>query len=234
MNTTAIIKSEATRCNRVAPARKTSPPAGTSRPISIAQKRRRAKYRLRRAIALLVLCGVFSLTVWGIAALVSAIMPSNAIDLPDDPVNEVTRVEAPAIVTSLPLLDEQPEDPAPRYALSAAERDVVERVVMAESGGESLEGQMLVAQCILTACEKTGLQPSEVVVKYKYTTRRPDPSQRVKDAVAAVFDRGECIVDEPVMYFYNPALVRSDFHESQIFVIEVGGHRFFAERSNEQ
>ena len=33
------------------------------------------------------------------------------------------------------------------------------------------------------------------------------------------------------MYFYNPALVTSDWHESQIFVAEVGGHRFFAERS---
>ena len=51
------------------------------------------------------------------------------------------------------------------------------------------------------------------------------------DAVAAVFDRGETVVDEPILYFYNPALVTSDFHESQIFVIEEGGHRFFAERS---
>ena len=58
-----------------------------------------------------------------------------------------------------------------------------------------------------------------------------DASACVKDAVAAVFDRGETVVDEPILYFYNPALVTSDFHESQIFVIEEGGHRFFAERS---
>ena len=44
-------------------------------------------------------------------------------------------------------------------------------------------------------------------------------------------ERGEVAIDAPVMYFYNPALVTSDFHESQIFVIEEGGHRFFAERS---
>ena len=66
---------------------------------------------------------------------------------------------------------------------------------------------------------------------YSYTKSRPDPTQCVKDAVAAVFDRGETVVDEPILYFYNPALVTSDFHESQIFVIEEGGHRFFAERS---
>ena len=72
---------------------------------------------------------------------------------------------------------------------------------------------------------------SEAVVLYSYTKSRPDPTQRVKDAVAAVFDRGETVVDEPILYFYNPALVTSDFHESQIFVIEEGGHRFFTERS---
>lgn len=87
------------------------------------------------------------------------------------------------------------------------------------------------AQCILNAAEKRGVDPSEAVVLYSYTKSRPDPTQRVKDAVAAVFDRGETVVDEPILYFYNPALVTSDFHESQIFVIEEGGHRFFAERS---
>lgn len=102
---------------------------------------------------------------------------------------------------------------------------------MAEAGGESFEGQMLVAQCILNAAEKRGVDPSEAVVLYGYTKSRPDPTQRVKDAVAAVFDRGETVVDEPILYFYNPALVTSDFHESQIFVIEEGGHRFFTERS---
>lgn len=125
----------------------------------------------------------------------------------------------------------EPTEPAVRYPLTDAERDVVERVVMAEAGGESFEGQMLVAQCILNAAEKRGVEPSEAVVLYSYTKNRPDPTQRVKDAVAAVFDRGETVVDEPILYFYNPALVTSDFHESQIFVIEEGGHRFFAERS---
>ena len=40
----------------------------------------------------------------------------------------------------------EPTEPAVRYPLTDAERDVVERVVMAESGGESFEGQVLVAQ----------------------------------------------------------------------------------------
>ena len=125
----------------------------------------------------------------------------------------------------------EPAEPVLRYPLTDAERDVVERVVMAEAGGESFEGQLLVAQCILNAAEKPGVAPSEADTQYSNTKRRPDPTQRVKDAVAAVFDRGETVVDAPILYIYNPALVTSDFHESQIFVIEEGGHRFFAERS---
>lgn len=136
-----------------------------------------------------------------------------------------------AIFTTPATETVEPTEPAVRYPLTDAERDVVERVVMAEAGGESFEGQMLVAQCILNAAEKRGVEPSEAVALYSYTKSRPDPTQRVKDAVAAVFDRGETVVDEPILYFYNPALVTSDFHESQIFVIEEGGHRFFAERS---
>ena len=141
--------------------------------------------------------------------------------------------ERPAAVVTTPAESAQTTDqtePTVRFYLSASERDTVERVVMAEAGGESFEGQMLVAQCILNAAEKEGVQPSEAVVIYSYTSNRPDPTQSVKDAVAAVFDRGEVAIDAPVMYFYNPALVTSDWHESQIFVAEVGGHRFFAER----
>ena len=112
------------------------------------------------------------------------------------------------------------------------QKELEQKVIDAEGRVAKREAVlMLVAQCILNAAEKRGVDPSEAVALYSYTKSRPDPTQRVKDAVAAVFDRGETVVDEPILYFYNPALVTSDFHESQIFVIEEGGHRFFAERS---
>lgn len=199
-------KERAARRDRATPARTSgSSPAHGSRTQSITRRRRRAKARIRQTAVLLTA----AVMVAGIGVAVSTIGTDRptAADLP-------TPTEAPV-----------------RFYLSASERDTVERVVMAESGGESFEGQMLVAQCILNAAEKEGVQPSEAVVIYSYTSNRPDPTQSVKDAVAAVFDRGEVAIDAPVMYFYNPALVTSDWHESQIFVAEVGGHRFFAERS---
>lgn len=118
----------------------------------------------------------------------------------------------------------------PRYNLTDAERDLVEKVVMAESGGESYEGQMLVAQCILNACEIDGIRPADVIKKYVYAKARPEPTDSVIKAVSAVFDRGEQVTDEPIIYFYAPKVVKSKFHERQRFICEVGGHRFFTER----
>lgn len=217
-------KERAARCDRATHARRSSSlPAYGSRTASITRLCRRAKRKALRAATLaaaVLLLGGISVAIFttptGSKQETNILPPTATVGayIPD--------TTAPAAEAVEPVL---------RYPLTDAERDVVERVVMAEAGGESFEGQMLVAQCILNAAEKRGVDPSEAVVLYSYTKSRPDPTQRVKDAVAAVFDRGETVVDEPILYFYNPALVTSDFHESQIFVIEEGGHRFFAERS---
>ena len=116
-----------------------------------------------------------------------------------------------------------------RYALTAAERDTVERVVMAEAGAEPYEGQMAVAQCILNACELEDMRPDEIVIEYQYTDKRPTPTDEVKAAVSAVFDYGETVTDAEILYFYAPALCESEWHESQSYVMTIGGHRFFEE-----
>lgn len=116
----------------------------------------------------------------------------------------------------------------PRYNLTDGERDLAERVVMAESGGESYEGQMLVCQCILNACEIDGIRPSEAIKRYAYAKGRPEATDSVKKAVVAVFDRGEKVTEEAIVYFYAPKMVKSAFHESQRFICQVGGHKFFA------
>ena len=120
-----------------------------------------------------------------------------------------------------------------RYALTAAERDTVERVVMAEAGAEPYEGQIAVAQCILNACERENMRPDEIVVKYQYTDKRPKPTNEVKAAVSAVFDYGETVTDREILYFYAPGLCESDWHEAQEYVMTVGGHRFFEEDNHD-
>lgn len=121
------------------------------------------------------------------------------------------------------------EETEPVFYLSDYERWVAECIVMGESEGESYEGQMLVAQCLLNACLRDGLQPSEVRVNYKYAGWNEKPSESVKNAVSSVFDDGRKVTEEFILYFYAPKYSKGKWHETQRFVIEVGGHRFFAE-----
>lgn len=133
-----------------------------------------------------------------------------------EPVEETTKVE-------------EPEPVLPAYELTAEERDLVERVVMAEAGNEEYEGQMAVAQCILNASRLTGTRPTQVVIDYRYTHKRPEPTEEVKAAVSAVFDEGQTVLDEDVLWFYAPDLVTSTWHESKTYAHTIGGHRFFKE-----
>ena len=119
----------------------------------------------------------------------------------------------------------------PEFYLTDYERNIVECIVMGEAGGEPYEGQMLVAQCLLNACVKDNLQPSEVRTRYKYSGWNTTVNDSVKQAVEAVFDNGETITNEPILFFYAPRWCNSTWHETQVFVCEVGGHRFFKVRN---
>lgn len=152
-------------------------------------------------------------------------------------VKDVTEVKAVkqvkkakvAKVTKVEHTDATKEVKKAYFELSNQERKVVERIVAGEARGESLKGQMLVAQCILNACLKDDLSPSKVRTKYQYSGWSNDVSDSVKEAVERVFDNGETVVDEPILYFYAPKICTSTWHETLNFVIEVGCHRFFKE-----
>ena len=162
----------------------------------------------------------------GAMVAIVVVLTGQANDAADLPVHTET-VEA---TTTAPTTTTTTE-PAPvlYYPLTDEERDLVERVVMAEAGGEAYVGQLAVAQCILNACLLDDLRPAEAIEEYSYTGNRPDPTESVKQAVAAVFDDGVTVFDSDVLYFYAPALCRSDWHESQDYVTTIGCHRFFKE-----
>lgn len=128
-----------------------------------------------------------------------------------------------------PTIDLNATSPSKRYSLTPEERAIVEAVVAAESGYESFEGQVLVAQCILNTAEARGMRPDEVVLEPKqYADPNYELSHLVVDAVSAVFDDGYTVTDEPVRFFYAPKYCNSAWHENSLtFVLEVGGHRFF-------
>lgn len=119
-----------------------------------------------------------------------------------------------------------------RYELTDAERWEIASVVEAEAGAECFAGKEAVAQCILQACEDDGIRPTEAVQKYRYTKRRPEPSKESLLAVSAIFDFGRAVTSEPIKYFYAPDRTTSNWHESQIYVVTIGGHRFFREEGS--
>lgn len=116
-----------------------------------------------------------------------------------------------------------------RYELTDAERWEIASVLTAEAEGEPYAGKVAVAQCVLQTCEDEGLRPSEVFAKYSYSKRRPDPTWEALEAVQAVFDFGQVATTEPIKYFYAPALTSGDWHETQVYVLTINGHKFFKE-----
>lgn len=114
--------------------------------------------------------------------------------------------------------------------LTPEDRDILERLVMGEAGGEGYEGAALVAQAIRDTMVYKGFgSVNEVRVACKYSgSLKRTPNQNVKDAVAYVFDQGGIVVKHPIFYFYAHKSISSSFHESQKFIIEHGGHRFFS------
>ena len=187
------------------------------------RRRRLLKYTIPRALFALLLIAVITIL---IACMSTDVTGGGA------GADETTAGTETSAETQSPETTEQTEastEPAVFFKLTAEERTLIEQVVSAESRGEPYDGQVAVAQCILNACLKDDIRPDAVLKKYHYTTARVEPTSSVRAAVAAVFDRGEGVTDEPIVYFYNPNLCESEFHESQIFVIEIKNHRFFKE-----
>lgn len=113
------------------------------------------------------------------------------------------------------------------YSLTLEERKLVEAAVMAEAGGECYEGQMMIAQCILDGSLKQGVDVATFIKNSQIVTSEREPYESCKKAVSAVFDDGQRVTEEMADIWYAPALVYSEWHESQIYVTTIGAHKFF-------
>lgn len=122
----------------------------------------------------------------------------------------------------------------PFYPITEDDRYVIECIVAGEAKGEPTEGKMAVAQCLLNAMVKDGLSASDVRTQYQYSgwddelqNSNPDCWAKVCEAVNRVFDDGEFVSENPILYFYAPKWVYSRWHESLNHAVTVGGHKFF-------
>ena len=115
--------------------------------------------------------------------------------------------------------------------LTADDFHTVCRMVEGEAEDQDYIGKALVAQCIMNACKKDGLNPSEVRTAYKYAGWNEDVTEDTKEAVYDVFYFGRLQTDKQILYFYDPRYCVGDWHETQKFALEYGCHRFFEEAS---
>lgn len=114
-----------------------------------------------------------------------------------------------------------------KIVLSAAEREMIERVVAAEARGESFEGQAAVAEVIYNRCINRCLSVEEVIwadkqFAYPYGG---EISQDTKEAVAAVFDY-ELLNLDGAEYFHAD-YVTPYWAEDMEEVCRIGGHIFY-------
>lgn len=125
-------------------------------------------------------------------------------------------------------------DPDPNYTGTAVritgyDRRLLELLVMGEAGAEGFEGAAMVAQCIRDMYllgNYSSIDHLRVSCKYSggLTT---EPSQAVLDAVSFIFDQGGYAVKHRILYFYAPRYSTGKWHNTQNFILEYGGHRFF-------
>ena len=117
------------------------------------------------------------------------------------------------------------EDPL-YFPITAEDRATLEHIVEGEAGGESYDGKRWVATCLLNAMRKDGMDAEEVRAAYQYVGWSENVSDETIHAVSQVFDFGD-VTHDTALWFYAPKWCNSPWHESQQFVAEVGGHRFF-------
>lgn len=125
------------------------------------------------------------------------------------------------------------DKPDPRYmpykiSLPDDQRDLLERLVTGEAGS-TYEGSLLVAQCIRDAIVCDGYKSIPQIRKaLRYTgSIYMGKSEHAIRAVHEIFDEGKCAIQHRVYYFYAPALVKSKWHETQYFLLDINGHRYF-------
>jgi hypothetical protein len=112
------------------------------------------------------------------------------------------------------------------YELTSEERDLIERVVAAEARGETLKGQMAVANVIKDRAELWNMTPKEVVTA-KGQFAEPfqgEISEDTKLAVEIIFDKGIRVFEKPVTHFAsnNPW-----WAEYKTVIGSIGVHTFY-------
>lgn len=121
----------------------------------------------------------------------------------------------------------------PFFEISNQDRETIQYIVAGEAGYEPIEGKMAVAQALLNAMKKDGCNAKQVRKLYQYSgwktnlnIESPENWAEVKEAVNRVFDEGEFVSENPILFFYAPKYSSGKFHRALPHDQIIGGHSF--------
>lgn len=130
------------------------------------------------------------------------------------------------------------EDDVPFFKITDAERQTLISIVAGEAEGESFKGKMAVAQCLLDSIDYE--KNTVAGIRWKFDGYNPDLENtnpevwaECEEAVSRVFDDGDTITHDLILWYYNPDVCYSGFHESQTYLMTIGSHRFFGIKNAE-
>ena len=141
-----------------------------------------------------------------------------------------------ASLESMPEIEQEKLEPY--WPLTNEERKIICYVVAGESKAEPMEGKMAVAQSYMNGMIRSGTSVAETRIEYQYSgydsklqySDNPISQEawaEVQEAVSRVFDNGERVSEEFILWFHNDK-VNPKFHKTQKFVIQIGHHLFYA------
>lgn len=121
----------------------------------------------------------------------------------------------------------------PFFEISNQDRETIQYIVAGEAGYESMTGKMAVAQTLLNAMKKEGCNAKQVRKIYQYSgwktnlnIESPENWAEVKEAVNRIFDNGEFVSENPILFFYAPKYSSGKFHRILPHDQVIGGHSF--------
>lgn len=112
--------------------------------------------------------------------------------------------------------------------LSPEDRQLIAGIIAGEVDPYDEYGCLLLAQTLRDNWLRCGCSSAaEVQSCCQYDGYKPFTTDCIEFAIARIFDNGGSVVEGRVYFMYAPALCQSDWHESQRFVVEHGGVRYF-------
>ena len=112
--------------------------------------------------------------------------------------------------------------------LSPEDRQLIAGIIAGEVDPYDEFGCQLLAQTLRDNWLRCGCSSAaEVQSCCQYDGYKPFTTDCIEQAISTIFDNGGSVVEGRVYFMYAPALCQSDWHESQRFVVEHGGVRYF-------